>query len=299
MARRHTRKRRVSRRSRSCKNSVRYHQKAGGNWQSFCVACGKPLSNWSLDREPYNKPVAETEWMNRNVGFDSEHALILELGADDMLGATPILHEQHPEMNDVLGYMSSEEGGNFNVREFHIHGDDADYDPETQLGGIVIHKACERRLQKSGINVNFDLVAKLEHGCRANKQYQEQEYDWTAALAADPNHHKSPIKSKSSAHQLIFGCARDVPDMREATEVREEMARRQRVVNLKRYTNVTRKMNGNNAARQLPLNIKTQIGSYLASPSNERRATGNVVATGALGGAGNGRAPPSVLENVD
>ena len=303
---RHTRKHRhVLRRSRSRRHTRRariYKQKAGGDWQSFCAACGKPLSNWALDREPYNKPAEETAWMNRNVGFDSEHALILELGEDDMLGTAVILEEQDGEMNDILAGMDEE--GTIDISNFNIQGDGVDFDPETQIGGIVIHKACERQLKKSGLNVTFDLVQKLYAGCRANKQYQDQEYEWEAALAANPNHHKSPLKSKLAKHELLFGCARDVPEMMTATEVREEMERRRRVINLKRYTNRTRKIN-------LPLNIKKQLGSYLAAPANRmagnRYASGNIVdfepapaaAPAALGGAGNGRAPPTALENVD
>lgn len=334
---RRTHKRRSSSRSRRTLRRTRiYKQKAGGDWQSFCAACGKPLSNWALDREPYNKPVEETAWMNRNVGYDATNTLILELGADDMLGAAPILDDQGDEETDeALEYMATEEGGNFDVSEFHIQGDDVDYDPERQLGGIVIHKACKRQLERSGMRVTFDLIQKLNAGCAANKQYQGQEYDWEEALAANPNHHKSPLKSKSAKHELLFGCARDVPEMMAATEVREEMARRRRVVNVKRFANVTRKMNdpaafmNNNASRpitnavkRLPLAIKTQIGSYLAAPENikagNRVAPGNIVeynagagagadadtdggeaAAAPLGGAGNGKAPPAAFENVD
>ena len=146
------------------------------------------------------------------------------------------------------------------------------------------------------MRVTFDLIQKLNAGCAANKQYQGQEYDWEEALAANPNHHKSPIKSKSARHELLFGCARDVPEMMAASEVREEMARRRRVVNVKRFANVTRKMN-------LPLNIKTQIGSYLSAPENikagDRVTPGNIVEFSAGAGAG---APPAALGgagNVD
>lgn len=322
---RRTHKRRSSTRSRRTRRSRIYKQKAGGDWQSFCAACGKPLSNWSLDREPFNKPVAETAWMNRNVGFDSVNKLILELGADTMLGAAPILDDQEDEETDgILEWMATEEGGEFDTSEFHIEEEHVDYDKEKELGGIVIHKACQRQLKRSGIRLTLELAEKLHAGCNANKQYQDQEYDWEAALAANPEHHLSPLRSESTRRELLFGCARDVPEMMAAKEVRAEMERRRRVVNVKRYTNVTRKMNKgefintNNAARRvslikrLPFNIKTQIGSYLGSPRNRRAGNrivaGNIVELdasaaaappAALGGAGNGRAPPQDIENVD
>ena len=338
---RRTHKRRSLSRSRRTRRRTRiYKQKAGGDWQSFCAACGKPLSNWALDREPYNKPVEETAWMNRSVGYDFKHTLIVELGADTMLGTAPILDDQHEETRGILDYMATEEGGNFDISEFHIEGDYFDYDPESQLGGIAIHKDCERQLKRSleGSGLALEnLVEKLNAGCRANKQYQDQEYDWEAALAANTYHHRSPLRSKSARHELLFGCARDVPEMRAARQVREEMARRQRIVNAKRFANVTRKMNDpaafmtnnasqslRNAVKRLPLAVKTQIGSYLASPANikagNRVAPGNIVeynagagagagadagadggeaAAAPLGGAGNGRAPPAAIENVD
>lgn len=332
--RRRTHKHRSSSRSRRTRRTRIYKQKAGGDWQSFCAACGKPLSNWALDREPYNKPVEETAWMNRSVGFDLNHTLVVELGADTMLGTAPILDDQGDEETDgILEYMAGEEGGNFDVSEFHIEGEYFDYDPESQLGGIVIHKDCEIQLKRSGLRVTIDLVEKLNAGCRSNKQYQDQEYDWDAALAANPYHHRSPLRSKSARHELLFGCARDVPEMRAARQVREEIERRRRIVNAKRFTNVTRKMNDpaafmtNNASqslknvvKRLPLAVKTQIGSYLASPANikagNRVAPGNIVeydagagagagaddgeaAAAPLGGAGNGKAPPTAFENVD
>ena len=72
----------------------KYHQKAGGDWQSFCAACGKPLSNWVLDSDPFNLPDVQTIWMNTNIGFDRAHGLIVTLGADGMLGTCPITEEQ-------------------------------------------------------------------------------------------------------------------------------------------------------------------------------------------------------------
>jgi hypothetical protein len=275
----------------------KYHQKAGGDWQSFCAACGKPLSNWVLDSDPFNLPDAQTIWMNTNIGFDRAHGLIVTLGADDMLGTCPITEEQTDEMNDILAQLD-EEGNIDTINEFHILSEENEYiDPEHQIGGIVIHEACVRKLERLGLEVNFDLAERLYKRC-GGTEYQGQEYDWEAALAANPNHYKSPLRSKSSANEFLFRCAqRGVRELYVAPIVQEELARRRRIVNSKRYANVTRKVN-------MPMNIKTKLGSYLSEESRP----GNMVVPGpiqeyvahaaaAMGGAGGAGAGPARNNN--
>lgn len=279
-----------TRKSKHTRRRIKYHQKAGGDWQSFCAACGKPLSNWVLDRDPFNLPDVQTIWMNANIGFDRAHGLIVTLGADDMLGTCPITEEQTDEMNDILAQLD-EEGNIDAINEFHILSEEnEDIDPEHQIGGIVIHEACVRKLERLGLEVNFDLAERLYKRC-GGTEYQGQEYDWEAALAANPNHYKSPLRSKSSANEFLFRCAqRGVRELYVAPIVQEELARRRRIVNAKRYANVTRKMNK-------PTNIKTKIGSYLNVTANAR--PGNMFRPGPIqefvepvaeGGAGGGGA---------
>lgn len=279
-------------RTRKVKHSrrrIKYHQKAGGDWQSFCAACGKPLSNWVLDRDPFNLPHEQTKWMNENIGFDRAHGLIVTLDADDMLGSCPVSEEQSDEMNDILADLDEQkdkDGNNiYNVSEFQILSEtNEDIDPEHQIGGIVIHEACVKQLERLGLVVNFDLAQRLYDRC-GGTEYQGQEYDWEAALAANPNHYKSPLRSKSSANEFLFRCAqRGVRELYVAPVVQEELARRRRIVNAKRYANVTRKLNK-------PMNVKAKIGSYLNVTANTR--PGNVFRPGPIqeyvapeGGAG-------------
>ena len=293
-----TRRAKKQNRTRRSIRRHKYHQKAGGDWQSFCAACGKPLSNWILDRDPYNLPHDQTKWMNENIGFDRTHRLIINLNADDMMGACSVAEEQPDEMNDRLADLEGNNG--HDVREFHIMSEmnenNSPGHPENHIGGIVIHKACVRRLERDGVEVNFDLADRLYNHCHAS-EYQGQEYDWESALAANPNHYKSPLRSKSSANEFIFRCAKNgVRELYAVPLVQEELARRRRIVNTKRYANVTRKVN-------MPMNIKTKLGSYLSEESRP----GNMVVPGpiqeyvapaaALGGAGAGPARNNNFSN--
>jgi hypothetical protein len=200
---------------------------------------------------------------------------------------------QTDEMNDRLADLDGNNG--HDVSEFHIFSEinenNSPGHPENQIGGIIIHKASVRRLERDGVEVNFDLADRLYNHCRAS-EYQGQEYDWESALAANPNHYKSPLRSKSSANEFIFRCAKNgVRQLYDVPLVQEELARRRRIVNTKRYANVTRKVN-------MPMNIKTKLGSYLSEESRP----GNMVVPGsiqeyvapaaaALGGAGGGAGP--------
>lgn len=306
MAHRKTRKRSVSKRkprSRFTRRSRMYHQKAGGSWQSFCVACGKPLSNMYLGEEPFNKPNAETNWMNYSYGYESTHPFVFELGEDDSYGAAEIRgfinadQEMEDMFHDMFPEIDVDAGNLFHIQNF----DSIDAEPEdAPFGGMVIHRHCHKQLTRSGIDVSLELLQKLNAHCRVNKQYQEQEYNWEAALAANPNHHKSPLKSASSKHELLFGCGRDVPEMMESNDVREEMARRRRVVDTKRFTNLSRNIN-------LPVNIKKQIGTYLNLAKPENIKAGNKVVPGniaefneaAAAAAAGAASAPAALENVD
>ena len=287
---------------RTRRRSKLYRQKAGGDWDSFCAACGKPLTSAgflnvraprtrNLEEELLGVPlppdmmeerriyseeiVPKSDWMNDNVGFDIDNELIINIGPDDQ-GICEVLTRQKPSMRAKLRELNESD---IFTNEFTIVSDwTEDFDPDTQVGGIVLHKACVLQLQDSGLNVNFDLVHKLNAGCKLNKEYQKQFYDWEGALRDNPYHYKSPLDDETSKHNLIFGCGKDVLAVREAKEIKEEFARRRRIVNAKRFANMTRKINApRNVEGQvlrapgMTMNVKGLVGSYLSSNSNTRR----------------------------
>ena len=194
--------------TRKLKGQFRYkkvYQKAGGDWQSYCAACGKPLSTFIIE-DKYRKGSA---WMNQNIGFDSEHELILELGPDTMVGSCNILVEQSEEMNKKINELFEAEIID-DMNNFKVLNDYNNNTSNNKIRGLVLHKACVQVFKNLGIPVDYGFVQKLHAGCGDNKDYQEQEYDWESALESNPKHYKSPLVSKTNRTQLLRGCGKDI-----------------------------------------------------------------------------------------
>lgn len=226
-------------------------QKAGGEFTTYCVACGKPLSNQNLHIDS-----RKTDWMNKNIGFDSEHNLVVNLDEDEFVGIFGISGTQLNATNERLDELE-EEG--LDVTEFTA--DHEDMDSISDLSGLVLHRDCVKFMKILGLDVNFELVRKLHESCTTNKKYQAQYYDWEEALSEDKSNYMSPLASKKQRAKLIEGCSaiEEVP-----IAYREEKARRQRIVNARRLANASRRM-------KLPIGIKGLISSYLSNTKKNVR----------------------------
>lgn len=190
-ASRHTRKHRsMSHKSHTAR--VNYRQKAGGDWQSYCAACGKPLINRGLKGEI--KKAAK--WLNKNVGIDSVHDLIVNLGVDSMFGTCHILKAQSKVAKNKLAALDKA-GVIEDISDFVLERE-TDFDPETQIGGIAVHSACWKILQRNGLDVN---------SCRDESKYKGQDYNWKLALSEDDVHYISPAENKQNERKLIENCS--------------------------------------------------------------------------------------------
>ena len=250
-------KRRTRRKNIRHSKTRRIRQKAGGESATYCVACGKPLSNWGIDIDS-----KETDWMNKNIGFDSEHNLIVNLnGDDDLLGMFAVSNKQLRSTNARL-YELEEEG--LDITEFSA--DHIDIGSITDLYGLVLHRDCVNVMKLFGLNVNFELVHKLHESCTSNKKYQDQFYEWDKALSEDESNYMSPLASKVQRMKLMEGCS-EIKEVRNAPS--KEKERRQRVINATRFANASRKM-------KLPINVKSIISSYLINTRKNVRRTDTI-----------------------
>jgi hypothetical protein len=137
-------------------------------------------------------------WLNENVGFDDAHDLIVNLGEDEMVGTCVILPEEN-QSEDTNNKMADldEAGVIEDINHFHIISEYANFNPESQIGGIVVHSACLETLRKSGLDIK---------SCRAQNNYQGQEYNWELALREDSVHHISPLENAENERKLIEKC---------------------------------------------------------------------------------------------
>ncbi len=229
-------------------------QKAGGEHATYCVACGKPLSNWSLD-------LSKTDWLNKNIGFDSEHNLVVNLDEDEFLGIFGISETQTRATNESLDNL---EGEGLDIAEFGANHDDMG--SITDVSGLILHRDCVKVMKLFGLDVNFELVNKLHESCTTNKKYQGQYYDWEEALSEDESNYMSPLESKEQRGKLMEGCAA-IEEVRNAP--RKEKERRQRIVNTRRFASTSRKM-------KLPINAKNIISSYLINTKKNVRRTNKI-----------------------
>jgi hypothetical protein len=239
----------------------RRRQKAGGDSASYCIACGKPLTNSS----PYEEENSinsinadKTEWMNRNIGFDSEHSLIVNLGEDDFNGIFEISDTQLRATNGLLDSLDAE---GLDVTEFGTDRDGAE--SISDLHGFIMHRDCVKVMKLFGLDVTFELVNKLHESCTTNKKYQGQFYKWEEALEEDESNYMSPLESKEQRAKLMQGCSA-IEEVRNAPG--KEKERRQRIVNQRRFARTSRKMN-------LPTNIKNIVSSYLSNTKKNARRT--------------------------
>ena len=194
---------------RSHRRKTRRTQRGGGMWQSYCVACGKPLSKVTfeeLNEDYLNDDPPDTDWMKRNIGFNKAHDVTVILGEDDFYGKCDILDAsfQSQETNEKLAELADE---GVNVREFFIMNQFFDWSKVKVLSGYVLHMDCLTVLREASDKITFDFVKKLHDKRCAENDYQGQFYDLESAVVEQGvEYFESPLKNDGNREAILKAC---------------------------------------------------------------------------------------------
>lgn len=266
-------RRRTTRRAKRLTNkkSRRLHRKqrkqcGGGMWESFCVACGRPLypinfrmliDSGQVEIEDDDIEFPSTAWMGKNVGYDKDHNVVVLLGADEFYGDAPVLSRQSTTTAARLAALEAE---GVNVDSFSMKNQ-FDAEENEQLTGYVLHLDCLTVLARVYNDISFDFVEAIAtQQCDVlSKEFQEQFYNIGSAVGFyGVEHFESPLHNSENRKAIL-----DAPCPFLVEKKREELARRRRIVEAARAGRAL-------ATTDLPAAISSTVRNYLRAPTNTR-----------------------------